>query len=119
MSASTWVLVGLVGGVGAILRFLVDGAASQRIRGDFPYGTLAVNLTGAVLLGLITGLALHGRGQVVVGAGLIGAYTTFSTWMLETQRLAEEGEVGLAVANLAISLIAGVLAAALGRAIGS
>jgi CrcB protein len=108
----------VLGGAGAILRFLVDRAVARRAGRDFPYGTLVVNLSGAVLLGLVAGAALDGDDAILIGTATIGSYTTFSTWMLETQRLAEDGQLAAAFANLAISLVAGLGAVALGRALG-
>ena len=119
MSIVVWIAAAALGGAGAILRFVLDGAVSRRIVRDFPYGTLAVNLSGALLLGLVTGLAVTGDAATLIGAAAIGSYSTFSTWMLESQRLTEEGELPRAFANLAVSLVLGVLAAALGRSIGA
>jgi CrcB protein len=112
-----WLGVGVLGGIGAIARFLVDGLVSARIRRPFPLGTLVVNLSGATVLGLLSGLALDDHAALLAGTALIGAYTTFSTWMLETHRLAEDGRSGSAALNVGVSLVAGVTAAALGRAI--
>jgi CrcB protein len=114
-----WCAVALLGGAGAIGRFLLDRAVAARAGRQFPFGTLAVNLTGAFLLGLVTGLAARGDAEVLAGAATLGSYTTFSTWMLETHRLTEEGEVGHAALNIAVSLAVGLGAAALGRAIGA
>jgi fluoride exporter len=119
MSAWAWAGVAVLGGVGAVARFWIDGRISQRLGGDFPLGTLTINLTGSLLLGLLTGLALSGEALVLVGTATLGSYTTFSTWMLETQRLAEDGEVRAAAVNAGLSVIVGVAAAALGRAIGA
>jgi CrcB protein len=113
-----WAAVGGLGGVGALTRYLLDAAVSARTGGRFPAGTLAVNLTGAVVLGLLAGLALHGRALLLAGTALIGSFTTFSTWLFETHRLAEDGERRAAVANVAVSLVLGVLAAAAGRRLG-
>ena len=66
---------------------------SKRIARPFPFGTLVVNLSGALLLGFLSGLALSPHLALLVGTGFVGSYTTFSTWMLETQRLAEERQV--------------------------
>jgi fluoride exporter len=118
MSVWVWAGVAVFGGVGAIARFLLDGAISQRACGDFPFGTLVVNLSGAFLLGLLTGLALEGDALVLAGTATLGSYTTFSTWMLETHRLTENGEVGLAAVNAVGSVVVGVAAATLGHAIG-
>ncbi len=119
MSVLAWIAVALLGGVGAIGRFLLDGFVGSRSSSSFPLGTFAVNISGAFLLGLITGLALSGDALVLVGTATLGSYTTFSTWMLETQRLPEEGELGPALANTLISLIVGLGAIALGRTLGA
>ena len=116
MSIVLWTAVVLFGGAGSVLRFLADGAV-QGDR-DFPLGTLAVNVSGAVTLGLLTGLVLGHDEALLAGTAAVGSYTTFSTWMLETQRLTEERQHGKAAFNVAASLAAGVAAAALGRLIG-
>jgi fluoride exporter len=78
-----------------------------------------VNVTGATLLGLLVGLGFTGTRLLLAGTATLGSYTTFSTWMLETQRLVEDGEPALAGANVVISVGVGVGAAALGRLIGA
>jgi fluoride exporter len=118
VSAGTLILVGALGGLGAIARFLLDGAVSARVRGAFPFGTFAVNLSGAFLLGLFVGVALTGNAYRELGTGLVGGYTTFSTWALESHRLGEDGELRLGAANLAASLLLGVVFAWLGRGLG-
>jgi fluoride exporter len=106
--------IGLFGAVGAITRFLLDGLVSARASSIFPWGTLVVNLTGAFALGLVTG-KLSGDAQLLVGTGLLGGYTTFSTWMFESHRLGEDGRLRAGVVNLLGSLILGILAVWLGR----
>jgi CrcB protein len=106
--------IGLFGAVGAIARFLLDGAVSARASSMFPLGTLVVNLTGAFALGFVTG-KLSGDAQLLVGTGLLGGYTTFSTWMFESHRLGEDGQLRAGVVNLLGSLILGILAVWLGR----
>ena len=118
MSVVVWVAVILIGGCGAVLRFVVDGAVGAWLGRDFPLGTLSINLSGAVVLGLLTGLALDDHAALLAGTAAVGSYTTFSTWMLETQRLTEERQHGKAIANIVLSLAAGIAAAALGRLIG-
>lgn len=113
-----WVAIGTAGGVGAITRFVVDGAIATRLGRMFPFGTLVVNLSGAIVLGLLIGVALRGDALLVAGTGAIGSYTTFSTWMLETHRLGEDGERALGALNLALSLATGIAAVAAGRALG-
>jgi CrcB protein len=119
MSLLAWIGVAILGGLGAIARFLLDSVIATKFGRDFPLGTLVINVTGAFVLGLVDGLALTGTALILVGTATIGSYTTFSTWMLETQRLREEGEYRSAAANIVLSLILGVAAAALGRAIGA
>ena len=114
---AVWAAVMLIGGLGSVARFTVDRAVARRAARSFPFGTLTVNITGAVLLGLITGLVLSHQAALLAGTAFVGAYTTFSTWMLETQRLTEERQVWPAVANIAISVVLGVAAAAAGQAI--
>jgi fluoride exporter len=119
MSPVVWVGVMLIGGAGSVLRYYVDAVVASTYGRDFPYGTLVVNLSGAVLLGLITGLALGGSAALLAGTAAVGSYTTFSTWMLETQRLTEERLYRKAVLNIVVSLVLGVAAAELGRLIGA
>jgi CrcB protein len=118
VTALLWLGVGLLGGVGALGRFLLDAAVSLRIGRQFPIGTLAVNASGAFLLGLLAGLGVGGRTMLLAGTATLGSYTTFSTWMLESHRLGEDGELRLAAANLTVSLLLGVAAAAAGWALG-
>ncbi|MFY9765271.1 MAG: fluoride efflux transporter CrcB [Mycobacterium sp.] len=110
-----WGGVLLAGGAGAVLRFLVDGAVARRAARSFPFGTLAVNISGAALLGLLGGLALNRHAALLADTAFIGSYTTFSTWMLETQRLSEERQVRDAVANVVASIVLGIAAALLGQ----
>ena len=119
MNLLVWAAVVLIGGAGSVARFLVDGLVSSVADRDFPFGTLAVNISGAMILGLLTGLALSHQAGLLAGTAAVGSYTTFSTWMLETQRMAEERKVAAAIANVAVSLVLGVAAAALGRLIGA
>ena len=119
MSLPVYLALGACGGVGAVLRFLLDGIVSERSDGAFPSGTFAVNISGAIALGLLFGAGVTGSAYAIAGTGLVGGYTTFSTWMYETHRLAEDGENGPAAANVLLSLVVGVLAAALGRLIGT
>lgn len=113
-----WIGVALLGGVGAVARFLLSTAVARRSEGWFPSGTLAVNLSGTVLLGLLVGASLHGDALTLAGGGLIGSYTTFSTWMLDSERLAEHHSDRALLVNLGGSLLLGLAAVALGRALG-
>ena len=118
MSALVLAGIGLIGGAGALGRFLLDAAVTARAGDRFPWGTLAVNLSGTLALGVLVGAAVEGDGLRLVGTGLLGAFTTFSTWAFESHRLAEDGQLRLGVANLVLSLSLGVVAAWLGREIG-
>ena len=118
MSAMTVVAVGLLGGVGAVGRLLLDGAVSARRSGTFPAGTFVVNLAGSLVLGVLVGAGTGEEGLRLFATGLIGSFTTFSTWIFESHRLAEDGEAGVAFANVAISLVAGVALAWIGIEIG-
>jgi fluoride exporter len=119
MSAPVWIGVAILGSLGSIARFLLDGALSTRSSSSFPVGTLVVNASGALILGLLTGLALSGEALVLAGSATIGSYTTFSTWMLETHRLGEDGQLLGGVLNVLVSVVVGLGAALLGRSIGA
>ena len=112
----TLALVMLAAAVGAPLRYLVDQAVQHRRDGPFPAGTLTINVSGSLLLGLLTGLATHHglspQALAVLGAGLLGAYTTFSTFSYETIRLLAGGAALQATLNVAVSLLLGLGAAA-------
>ncbi|GGW72466.1 fluoride efflux transporter CrcB [Streptomyces caelestis] len=116
-----WLLV--VGGamVGAPLRYLTDRAVQSRHDSVFPWGTFAVNVAGCLVLGLLTGAAAAGAAgshlQLLLGTGLCGALTTYSTFSYETLRLVETGARGYAVLNVTASLAAGLAAAFAGVAL--
>jgi CrcB protein len=113
--------IGLAGAIGAPARFVVDGLVAERLGQVFPWGTFIINVSGSLLLGLLTGLALyHGFPSVpraFLATGFCGAYTTFSTFGYETVRLADENAGLQAAANALGSLAAGLLAAAAGLAL--
>ncbi len=118
MTAAQWLLVAIGGALGAPLRYVIDTLVSKRSRTAFPFGTLTVNVSGSLVLGVVTGLVMyHGLGptpRLAVGTGFIGAYTTFSTFSFETLALFEEGDTSRAVGYIGASLLAGGLAAGLG-----
>jgi CrcB protein len=110
--------VAAAAGAGAVVRYVVDQLVGHRARGDFPYGTLIVNISGSLLFGLTTGLAVHhgfaAAPAAVVGAGFAGGYTTLSTWAWETLALAEAGDLLEAALNVVGSFALGLAAAAAG-----
>jgi CrcB protein len=113
-----WPIIGPIGAVGALLRYRVDAAVNPRTTDRFPLGTLIVNLSGALLLGIVHGAGLDGNALLLVGTAGLGTYTTFSTLIFETERLLEEGDQMLAAANLLGSMILGLDAVVLGWGIG-
>ncbi len=119
MSLPVWVLVAIMGALGALARYAVDQGVTGRVGSAFPVGTLAVNGSGSALLGVAIGWGVGGSALVVLGAGAIGSYTTFSTWMFESHRLAEDGQGRLAVANIASSMAVGLVCAGGGWWVGS
>lgn len=110
--------VGAAAALGAVCRYLVDQGVQHRHHQPFPWGTFVINVSGSLLLGLTAGLAVHhGLPAVpaaVVGAGFLGGYTTWSTYLWETLALAETGAVRQAALNLVGSLAVGLAAAAAG-----
>ena len=113
-----WAGVALLGGCGALARVAVGAAVTRRAHTQFPIGTFAVNVSGCLLLGLIAGLGLTGDGRLLAGTAVLGSYTTFSTWMLESQRLAAYGRRRAFAVNVLGSFALGLAAVALGRALG-
>jgi fluoride exporter len=107
----TLALVAAAAACGAVARFVIDHAVIRLVGSAFPWGTFAVNVTGSFALGLLVGATLaqetHGVLPVVIGTGFLGAYTTFSTWMVQTLRLIEERAWGPALGNAVGSWAAG------------
>jgi fluoride exporter len=118
IEALSWVGVGALGALGALGRFTIDAAVSARRPSVFPFGTLAVNLSGGFALGILVGLDVTGDALLLLGTGLLGSYTTFSTWMVEAQRLGEDGEWRLMWLNLAGPMVAGLAATGFGWIMG-
>ncbi|MGN5637257.1 fluoride efflux transporter CrcB [Streptomyces sp. AC154] len=116
-----WLLVVVGAAIGAPLRYLTDRTVQSRHDTVFPWGTFTVNVTGSLILGLLTGAATAGAAssqlQLLLGTGLCGALTTYSTFSYETLRLAETGAKFYAAANIVASVVAGLGAVFVGIAV--
>ena len=113
MSAAVWIGIGLLGGLGACARVLIGAAVDRRAQRApfFPWGTLTVNLLGAFTLGLLAGAGLGEDAYALAATGFLGAFTTFSTWVVDARLLG--GRRG--AINLAAALALGLLAVWVGR----
>lgn len=114
-------LVTAAGGLGAVARFVLDGLIRERVRTPTPPGTFVINLSGSLLLGLITGLVLAGAPldlKLIAGTGFLGGYTTFSTAVVDTARLLSERRWSVAAINGLGMLVLSVALAAAGLALG-
>jgi fluoride exporter len=122
-AAVTTLLICAAGGIGAALRLILDGLIRDHVRSSYPVATTVINITGSLLLGLLTGLASHQllphQWQLIAGTGLLGGYTTFSTASFETVRLIEDRRYLAAALNGFGMLITGTAAAVLGFAAAS
>ena len=118
------IVIALGGACGAITRFLVSSGIYQWLGRDFPYGTLVVNVIGSLLMGLLTetlivqriSIGVEYRAAILVG--FIGAFTTFSTFSIETFYLLEQGQLSRALLNIVLSVTACLLAVWLGLCLG-
>lgn len=120
MPTALW--IGVAGFLGAVARYLVAGLVSK-VDETFPWGTFVVNLTGSFVLGLLVAafahrFVVHADLRVALTVGFLGAYTTFSTFALETFEFAETGSPGLALLNVGASVLAGVVSVWLGTVVG-
>ena len=121
MNALAFLAVAMGGGLGAAFRLLVDGSINTSREYRLPVGTLTINITGSLLLGLITGLSAHlgALPVAILGTGVMGGYTTFSTASFETVRLARNGRINAAALNGLGMLVISVAASAAGIALGT
>jgi CrcB protein len=115
VSAGLWIGIGLLGGLGACARVLLGAAVDARASSAFPWGTLVVNVVGAFALGVLAGAGVGGDAWTLAATGFLGAFTTFSTWVVDARLLGAR----LGTANLLVPLILGLLAVWLGRELGS
>ena len=123
MEIGTFIAASVAGGLGAVLRWLIDVAVSRRTRSRFPWGVWLVNVLGSFVLGLVAGwLAAAPAGlepfATIVGAGLLGGFTTFSTVTVATVTLAQSGARRIALMNVAATFVVCVVASVAGVALG-
>jgi fluoride exporter len=114
MSLAVFIGVGLLGGLGAVARVVLGAAVDARAGSPFPWGTLVVNVTGAFTLGVLAGAGLGGDAYTLAATGFLGAFTTFSTWVVDARLLGAR----LGAANLAAAFVLGLLAVWVGRELG-
>lgn len=119
VSTASWLVVAALGGCGAVARYVVDVLVGRWAARDSRFGTMVVNVAGSFALGALVGASASSDVQLYAGLGFVGAFTTFSTWMLETERLADDGRSDLAVANVAVQTVAGAVSATAGFIVGS
>lgn len=116
-------LVGLGGALGAMARYLAGEVIARRWPSSLPVGTLAINVVGSLALAILAALATHGRigepARLFLATGLLGGFTTYSTFNQETLALLERGELGRAALYLGLTVAGGLLAGALGWWLGA
>jgi len=119
----TWILIAVGGAAGAMSRYAVDTWVAERFGGAFPFGTLLINVSGSFVLGVLFALAMERgvlspeiRPPLIIG--FLGAYTTFSTWMLQSWSLVEQGALISAGLNIVGSVVLGLIALVAGLAVG-
>jgi len=115
----TYVLVAVGGAAGSLVRYSLGKFISERSSTDFPIGTFIINITGAILLGVISTIGVSSNMMLLLGDGFFGAYTTFSTFMFEGFNLFEEKQKLNALIYILFSIILGIVGYALGTQIGS
>ena len=118
-----YLMVGIGGALGSVLRFWVGGYVGDRMGVRFPYGTFLINCTGSFLIGFVVTLLAErthwsANWRYLIPIGFIGAYTTFSTFEYETLRAVQDGQVTTGLLNVALSVIVGFVAVWAGAAIG-
>jgi fluoride exporter len=118
-----WILIAVGGGLGSVLRYAVQVGVSRLWNHAFPLGTLLVNLTGCILIGLLIGLfygaaTIREEYRLALTVGVLGGFTTFSTFGLESFNLLMERRLGTALFYVVVSCIAGIVAVWLGWRLG-
>lgn len=107
---AVWLAAGALGAAGAVGRFALDTVISARARAGMPWGILTVNVLGSAALGVLAGVEPGSGARFLLAGGLLGSFTTFSTWMLDSRRLVEAGRRRAALLNLALSAGLGLAA---------
>jgi fluoride exporter len=107
--------IALLGGCGAVARHLLDRAVMARNPSAFPLGILIVNVLGSFGVGVLAGIVVGEDAYRLTATAALGSFTTFSTWMFDSERLLEQRRTELALANLLVSLLLGLLAVWAGR----
>ncbi|WP_431791500.1 fluoride efflux transporter CrcB [Kocuria palustris] len=122
MTPLLFLAIAAAGGVGAVCRFVLDGLLTSLSEADFPWPTVLINITGSLLLGLITGFAVGGllpdTWRLVLGTGFLGGYTTFSTASVDTVRLLQQRRWTAGMVHGLGTLVIAVGAAGLGLGLG-
>lgn len=116
--APIWLALALLGGLGAVARYVVHSAVVRVDPTEFPLATFAVNIGGSLLFGVLAGAGASHDARLLAGTAVLGAFTTFSTWMWETERMIADGERHGAAAGVITSVLVGLGAVALGVAVG-
>ncbi|MEI7521518.1 MAG: CrcB family protein [Thermoleophilia bacterium] len=119
MTPLTWALTIPAGAAGAFARYEAGRLMGTRFGVHAPWGVLAINLVGAFLLGLLVGASPSGVAVIALGTGFLGSFTTFSTWMVETDRVAMAGRWNTALMNIVVPVLSGLAFVAVGFAAGS
>ncbi|MCQ1946622.1 MULTISPECIES: fluoride efflux transporter CrcB [unclassified Arthrobacter] len=123
MTPGIFLLLALAGGVGATVRFVIDGLIRAHLKTRFAWATTIINVSGSVVLGLLTGLTIEHFVStdlsIVIGTGFLGGYTTFSTASYETVQLIKEGRYGASFISGIVMLVLSVAAAVLGLWVGA
>ena len=123
MTPGIFLLLALAGGLGAVVRFIVDGSIRARQKSSFAWATTIINVSGSLVLGFLTGLTMEHFVStdvgIVIGTGFLGGYTTFSTASYETVQLIKKGRYGASFISGIVMLLLSVAAAVLGLWIGT
>lgn len=106
------------GGIGAVLRTAIGASVDARKKTGFPLGTFVVNVSGSFAAGVLYGSGIGGDAQLLTSVALVGAYSTFSTWMADTERLTRNGAIETALLNVFASLMVGFAFVLLGKLLG-